>query len=456
MPSMPAGSRSSTCGAISCPNRWPPHPLALCDALSVEPEDLVVFEIHYADRIGENYFAKHASGHNWYFYPELTRDEALLIKQWDSQGEFARSNGGDGDGNGGGGPCTFSFHSAFDDPRHAGGRRRTAGASRFAASPSIVDSGGTVPCSLLTACVIMISGANRGIGHAIAEALHDAGYTLSLGARDPASLDQTTKGWDAERVLINRYDAEDQASHHQWVAATVDRFGRIDGLVNNAGMAVRVTVEDYKDEALDRMWAVNVKAPLSMIRTALPHLRRSGSGRIINVSSIAGKAVYNNNAGYAMTKFAAVALSHATRHTAGTTACAARRWCPGFVATDMTADVETFPHDQMMEPGDIAEIVLTLVALSNNASVAELVVNCRNDVTPRPDRVGRAGTLRAGSKRSLPILGWASSITLNFRSAAGLFELPQAPLLRATTDSRAPRAWWNVPAHILTSTIRAQ
>ncbi len=229
--------------------------------------------------------------------------------------------------------------------------------------------------------VIMVSGANRGIGHAIAEALHDAGYTLSLGARDPASLDQETMDWDAERVMTNRYDAEDQASHHQWVAATMGRFGRIDGLVNNAGMAVRVTVEDYKDEALDRMWAVNVKAPLSMIRTALPHLRRSGSGRIINVASIAGKAVYNNNAGYAMTKFAAVALSHATRHAGWDDGVRCTALCPGFVATDMTADVETFPHDQMMEPGDIAEIVLTLLALSNNASVAELVVNCRNDVT---------------------------------------------------------------------------
>ena len=229
--------------------------------------------------------------------------------------------------------------------------------------------------------VIMVSGANRGIGHAIAKALHDAGYTLSLGARDLASLDQATRGWDAERVMTDRYDAEDQASHHQWVAATVNRFGRIDGLVNNAGMAVRVTVEDYKDEALDRMWAVNVKAPLSMIRTALPHLRRSGSGRIINVSSIAGKAVYNNNAGYAMTKFAAVALSHATRHAGWDDGVRCTALCPGFVATDMTADVETFPHDQMMEPGDIAEIALTLLALSNNASVAELVVNCRNDAT---------------------------------------------------------------------------
>ncbi len=146
-------------------------------------------------------------------------------------------------------------------------------------------------------------------------------------------------------------------------------------------MVVRVTVEDEKDDVLDRMWAVNVKAPLSMIRLTLPHLRRSGAGRIINVASIAGKAVYNNNAGYAMTKFAAVALSHATRRAGWDDGVRCTALCPGFVATDMTADVQTFPQEQMMAPGDIAEIVVTLLALSNNASIAELVVNCRDDVS---------------------------------------------------------------------------
>ena len=58
-------------------------------------------------------------------------------------------------------------------------------------------------------------------------------------------------------------------------------------------------MEDHDDAALDQMWNANVKAPLSMTRLALPHLRKSGSGRIINVASIAGKAVYNNNAGHA-------------------------------------------------------------------------------------------------------------------------------------------------------------
>jgi len=92
------------------------HPMALCDGQTVEPEDLVVFEIHYQDRIGENYFAKHADKHGWYYYPQMTREEALLIKQWDSAGTLARTEGKTGDGIDLEAPCTFSFHSAFEDP----------------------------------------------------------------------------------------------------------------------------------------------------------------------------------------------------------------------------------------------------------------------------------------------------------------------------------------------------
>ncbi len=89
------------------------HPLALCDATSVNPDDLVVFEIHYADRIGENYFARHAKTHRWSFYSALTRDEVLVLKQWDSEGTLASSGGESGDGDD---TSTFSFHSAFEDP----------------------------------------------------------------------------------------------------------------------------------------------------------------------------------------------------------------------------------------------------------------------------------------------------------------------------------------------------
>ena len=91
------------------------EPLGLCDAASVHPDDLVVFEVFYSDRIGENYLAKHADSHRWYCYPELTRDEALLIKQWDSAGGLARSKGAKADAMCPDAPCSFSFHTAFED-----------------------------------------------------------------------------------------------------------------------------------------------------------------------------------------------------------------------------------------------------------------------------------------------------------------------------------------------------
>ena len=92
------------------------RPLALCDAETVQPDELVVFEIHYSDRVGENYFAKHNARHRWVYWSGMTRDEALLIKQWDSAGELARTGGARPDADAEGRSSTFSFHSAFKDP----------------------------------------------------------------------------------------------------------------------------------------------------------------------------------------------------------------------------------------------------------------------------------------------------------------------------------------------------
>ena len=91
------------------------YPLALADAASVSVDDLVTFEIRYTDRIGENYFARHAAEHRWLHFPRLTRDEAILIKCWDSRGaDFARRHTLDTDAHTV--PATFSLHSGFDDP----------------------------------------------------------------------------------------------------------------------------------------------------------------------------------------------------------------------------------------------------------------------------------------------------------------------------------------------------
>ena len=89
------------------------NPLAMCDGQSVQPQDLVTFEIHYHDRIGENYFAKHTPQHQFFYFPHMTTSEPMLLKQWDSHGLLAQSQGKQADSDGSG-PCTFSFHSAFD------------------------------------------------------------------------------------------------------------------------------------------------------------------------------------------------------------------------------------------------------------------------------------------------------------------------------------------------------
>ncbi len=230
--------------------------------------------------------------------------------------------------------------------------------------------------------VVMISGASRGIGLAVARNLYQAGFSLSLGVRDIEAMRKTVEDWDTSRVLISKYDAVDKGTHKTWVDTTAEHYGRIDGLVNNAGIMQPVSVDDgeFNEKGLDLMWSVNVKAPLSMTCLALPHLRKCGSGRVINVASLAGKAVFGNGVGYSMTKFAAVALSHATRHGGWADGVRCTALCPGYVATDLTSSIETVSLDDMISADDLAELVNTVISLSNTASVAELIVNCRPDI----------------------------------------------------------------------------
>ena len=225
--------------------------------------------------------------------------------------------------------------------------------------------------------VILVSGAARGIGLAIARVLHAKGYTLSLGARDQPALTTVVADMDPTRVMTAHFDAADWTSHERWIDTTAKRFGRIDGLVNNAGLALPMTIRNADEKSLDTLWAVNCKAPLNMIRCALPHLEASGAGRVINIASLSGKRVANDHVGYAMTKFAVMALTQATRRIGwerGVRACAI---CPGFVRTDMTSTVTKIAHGDMIDPADLAEMVAMVIALPNTASVAELLVNCQ-------------------------------------------------------------------------------
>lgn len=223
----------------------------------------------------------------------------------------------------------------------------------------------------------MISGANRGLGNAIARRLHDDGYNVSVGGRDLDALRRSMDGYDPDRMLCHRYDATQPGTDAEWVDATIERFGSLSGLVNNAGIIETAELEALTEDALDAMWAVNVKAPFRMIRLALPHLRTDGSGRVVSIASLSGVRVMGTFApGYAMSKHAVLALSEAAKQAGWDDGIRVTSVCPGFIATDMTND---FGGDQatMIDAADLAELISTTISLPNTASVAQLNVACR-------------------------------------------------------------------------------
>lgn len=219
----------------------------------------------------------------------------------------------------------------------------------------------------------MVAGASGGLGRAITGHLLEHGALVSAGVRQPRGLAESN------RLMLHRYDAESLASAAAWTEATLRRFGRVQALVNAAGINPVFQVLDADEAVLDALWLVNVKAPMRLIRLVLPHLMADGAGRVVNVASLSGKRVRNANAGYAMSKFALVALTHAVRQAGWDHGVRATALCPGFVATDMTAGVTKVPREAMSRPDDIAALVGTILRLRNTASVAELLVNCQRE-----------------------------------------------------------------------------
>jgi NAD(P)-dependent dehydrogenase (short-subunit alcohol dehydrogenase family) len=219
--------------------------------------------------------------------------------------------------------------------------------------------------------VIMISGANRGIGAAIATRLRQDGYRLSLGARLPEAMAQQS----SDDCLCQPFDALDAESPQAWADATMEKFGRIDGLINNAGAAAHFGFEDEDETKLDQMLEVNLKAPYRLIRAALPHLQASGSGRIVNITSLAGIRYKRGSAGYAISKFAAMGLSSAARSLLWDDGIRVTAVAPGPVNTDMMPQMGGMTREEVTQPETIADVVAMVLAMPNNASVAAVPIN---------------------------------------------------------------------------------
>ena len=223
--------------------------------------------------------------------------------------------------------------------------------------------------------VIMISGANRGIGLASAQVLAKAGYRLSFGARDPDSID--TSDFDCE-ANVSHWDATDSKSSQAWVERTKKHFGQVDGVVMNAGVLMSTKLEEDNDAAYETMWQTNFMGPLRLIRFAMPELRRSTHGRVVNIVSLAGKRLMNGGIlGYSASKFAAIALTHAIRHEGWDDNVRATSICPGLVDTRMVDNVTVSKGNFKIAPETVAETVAYALSLPNEAVVAEIMINSR-------------------------------------------------------------------------------
>jgi len=164
---------------------------------------------------------------------------------------------------------------------------------------------------------VVITGGARGLGLVIARALADEGARLTLVARDEAELqraahDLRTRHPFAE-VLPAPADIRARYQAERAVAMAVERFGDVDVLINNAGVIQvgpidHMTIADYEDAMLTHFWG-----PLYMMTAALPHMRRSGAGRIVNISSIGGKISVPHLVPYSASKFALAGLSEGLR-----------------------------------------------------------------------------------------------------------------------------------------------
>jgi len=224
----------------------------------------------------------------------------------------------------------------------------------------------------------LITGGSSGIGLAIARALGEDGYGLTISARRPDKLEAAVKkltdaGLDAHPVPANMAKDEDM---ERLVEAHRERYGRLDVLANNAGVGIGGAIAEAETKKLDMQLAVNLRAVYLMTRDCIPLLKEAGAEHgkalIVNTASIAGKYGQGWLAAYSATKFGVVGFSQASHRELGEFGIQVTAICPGFVSTPMTDWVQDVAKEEMIQPEDIAEGVRFLLRTSKATIVPEL------------------------------------------------------------------------------------
>jgi 3-oxoacyl-[acyl-carrier protein] reductase len=226
-----------------------------------------------------------------------------------------------------------------------------------------------------TGKVGIVTGGSRGIGLAIAEALLAAGASVTITGRSQRHLDAarqeltSTDASRADRLLAVQGDHSDPAAARAAVDGTVERFGGLDVLVNNAGIGEFVNVADMSIEQWDRVIGTNLDGVFYCCHAALPALKQRGGGYIINISSLAGKNAFAGGAAYCASKAALNHFSEALMQEVRYDGIRVTYVMPGSVATDFggssarQAGINRPGEDWKIGAEDIAQVVIDLLAM---------------------------------------------------------------------------------------------
>ena len=233
---------------------------------------------------------------------------------------------------------------------------------------------------------ILISGASRGIGKAIAIKLLKEGHSISIGVRKKESIINTPldpSSNNSKRFIVNTYDATVKNSSKEWVENTVKKFKHIDTLIHCAGIFKRTNLlfKDNEIKEIEDIWKVNVMGPWTLTKDAWEHLSLSNSGRIIVLVSMSGKRSKGSLASYSMSKFALMSLCQTMRNEGWNHGIRVTAICPGWVNTDMAKEINDFPKEDMIQAHDIANICSNLLRLPNSSVPFEISLNCQLETT---------------------------------------------------------------------------
>ncbi len=208
--------------------------------------------------------------------------------------------------------------------------------------------------------VALVTGATGEIGRVICECLADYGINLSICGRVPEALEETADILRAKgiEVITLTGNLENMDFLDQFIDYTVDTFGRIDLLVNNAGMAHKSPIDDITPELFDSIMSVNVRAPYFLCQKALPYLRLSDVPIIFNISSVVAHRGYKNQSVFTVSKHALLGLSRALAIETQEDDIRVYTISPGAVYTDLTELLRPdLKPEELILPSDIADVI---------------------------------------------------------------------------------------------------